>query len=281
MRLLSAACLLLAGVGLPAHATQIFNDDFESEFVGANPANPPWNIRVESGPATIEVTNTDLFGSLSHALAILNGAGNSSNNVRVGTTTTNRGVFQTYSFDLYDTDLGNEGNDGFFFRILTATANDVQSASINAIFNLGFADGAIGGVSGLYSVGQAQHIDIVANSGGTSVSYLGGAQTIDPFSADVWVDGQLVLSNFAALNTGPMGGMGFFIANTSRQNLIVDNVMKFEGADVQPVSHPAAVLLLMLGTVGLIARRSGGSAHLKRLAWQAPLTLQRHLIAYQ
>ncbi len=240
-----------------AQATIIFSDDFDNDAVGGNPDNPPWNLLTDSGSeggGEVEVLadSSNLFGegASNRMVRVLD------NSSGVGATTVGAAnafatqTLATFRFDFYEPSSG--GSDGFSFRPLSEDASAVYT-SPNFIYSIDFDDGAIVDFVDLYSLDELQHVDVVVNNTASSLSYLGGSQSLNAWSADVWLNGALVAEDVLSNATGnSMRGLGFISARDPQDEFYFDNVVVRD--EVYIVPEPATLSLLAVGALlGAIA----------------------------
>ena len=217
-----------AGLGTADGAT-IFSDDFDTAPIGGDPLDPPWDYLARKSPIrVIEVLEdtSDFFGEgtgnryVRHADSDPVPVPVGGNGIGLAALDAFSAVsLATYSFDIYEpTGLG----DDWQFRVVRQGAPSAFSAG-NFLYAIAFDDGAIEGVGGLYSQGVAHHVDVVVNNDTSSLSY--GSEVLSTFSADVWVDGNLVVQDVARITAGDMTGVGFIIGSAAVQEMFYDTVV--------------------------------------------------------
>ncbi|MEM7394030.1 MAG: PEP-CTERM sorting domain-containing protein [Verrucomicrobiota bacterium] len=253
--------------GLLANAcfgTVIFQDDFNTDPIGGDPSPAPWNIReFETTNRFIDVLGDggNLFGEgvSNRFIRLIDNDPQISppgDYVGVGASDACPATpVLTLSFDYYEPSGGL--SDPFGVRFLSAGAPAITGNG-NFRYSFNFDDGALEGALGAYSLDAEHRIDIVLNNQDVSIMYLGGTETIDPRSADIWVDGVLRIADASRSSFGTVTGIGFLSGSTSLQESFFDNVQVEDQAIVTglvPEPGTAGLLFAGLGLLTVLRRK--------------------------
>lgn len=170
----------------------------------------------------------------------------------------------TYSFDLFDASSGSNG--AYSFRV--SPDSDAQSNYFTQV-NFAPSTGGVAGVNGAYSTNTLYRVDIVANTGGSTVNFvdgLGNARSVGADSFAVFLTDLATMAQTAVVDNvagnGSQFGAGFesiafqTFSGASGLDVYWDNVeVRDEAFVTNVIPEPASLLLLGLGGLALLRRR--------------------------
>ncbi len=272
-KILPYSCLILALSSFSATAGLIFSDDFESYTSGQEIPTTNWtNVlsgnspgAVDSATVFVQTDTTNQFGlGTSNQYVDLwdnspptsaPGEPNSVYLTRTGLGTALAGGVATLNMDII------EPAGTFTGRILIGIGEGVMAASDRAN-NINWNENPVDNSSfGGFSVDRDRlyNLNVVYNNNLTSIQYDSpdGLQTLDATSADIWLDGVLVVENITQDRTWDGGtaidAIGFRSFSGDLQRLLVDNFSVYDEAIVVP--EPSTAVLGVASLFGLLAMR--------------------------
>jgi hypothetical protein len=269
LRTAFASCQLLAIVlclnfATTASAAILVSDDFESEADNDPPADPPWDVleNVSGSGATTRVENGgDPFnvGAANNYLRLRDNSGSAQSTAGISNSLTASNVLGV-SFDFFEPSAGagETFNDELIINILAPNPSNVVSAT-DRIFRMDFNNGDAAGSTTDYTIDALHHADIILNTSGAAYNY--GAGTVADQTADIWIDGVLVVDDFArngaASNGNLMGSLVFTTLNGGQQNFYIDNLVVTDTPQIAAVPEPASlfVFAFTLLAAGFFARQ--------------------------
>ncbi len=257
--------VLFAAFATPLSAASIFSQNFNGVTAGTAVTTTNTNYDAKVGGTNATQTGTADTGNL-FGLGTSNIYNRSVDTATNQATSLRRNGFTsspdlvTYSFDFNDAGT----TTGYTFRLSTENgAESLYSAQAS------FGANAINGVAGVYNFNQTYRLDMVANTGATTVNFLDGTGTsrsVGENSFSIFLTtldrtSQTIVQNNVAFN-GTQTSAGFDSiafqtfngANTI--NVAWDNVNVEDTALVTTVvPEPSSALLLLGGFGAMILRR--------------------------
>ncbi|WP_425395285.1 PEP-CTERM sorting domain-containing protein [Aeoliella sp.] len=284
MRLSQLFTLVVASVAsVSAHGAVLFEDDFESYTAGDPlPITGPWTgfSDIDSGAITVREDTVPIFGAGNQYLDYednnLDGSGGSvSDHPSVyGEFTGSSSEVFTASFDFYEPDLGPEGR----FKLRFGEGSGSISTSSEIIYEIQLENGDVRGswgldndnnvndgdgvedlvLTGMYSLDEVHHIDLITNLSDSPISY-GGAQTLGAKGYDIWLDGVLIAQDvlFRRTSETEVNQVQIEGENNETQQMFVDNlVISDEVVLPEGVPEPSSIALVAAAIGSALLPRS-------------------------
>ncbi len=255
---------ITAALSASAYGDVVFSEDFNSltNGTGITASNTDYTDFFNgSGASQTAATDAgDLFGEGTSNIYNRTLDSSSTNSARINANNLAAGDLVTYSWDFNDS-----GTSGYAFRL--STANDAQSNySVQVNFNP--STGTIIDVASAYSTNTTYRVDVVANTGGSTVNFLDGygdgrsvsADSFSVFLTNLTTNVQTVVKDNVVFN-GTESGAGFdsiafqTFNGSAGVNLAWDNVVLLDEALVTVVPEPASLALMGLGSLLILGRR--------------------------
>lgn len=271
--ILPLTCFSLLLVSTPTQAALVFSDDFESYTSGQAITTTNWtNVLTGTSPGAVDSATVFVQTDTSNQFGL--GTGNQyvdlwdnsppaaapgePNSIwltRTGLGTALAGGVATLNMDII------EPSGTFTGRILIGIGDNIMAANDranNINWNENPADtSTFGGFS--VDRDQLYNLNVVFNNNLASIQYDSptGLQTLDATSADIWLDGVLVVENVTQDRTWDGGtaidAIGFRSFSGDLQRLLVDNFSVYDEAIVVP--EPSTAFLGMASLFGFLAMR--------------------------
>lgn len=247
---------------LAAGQTVLFEDDFNEAFPGEQPTIPPWSIIGENagvGDNYILVQEDwgDIFGA-GGTNRYMQFHGTDLPLVIAADLPESTAEVVTLSFDFVEPDDGKDGP----LIVFVYSGDGTARAERVRLTSGGTGAGAPAPGSRVYQLDTLNRVDWIVNNSAEPITYLSGARTIDSDRADLWINGNLILSNQSAepnTNLGPIRAFDIrtFSGTNAPQQILIDNVSVVEGAHFRAADAPEPLMeflfeggLVNTGSVG-------------------------------
>ncbi len=256
---------LFAAFATPLSAASIFSQNFNGVTAGTAVTTTNTNYDLKTAGTGASQTGTLDTGNL-FGLGTSNIYNRSVDTSNTQATSLRRNGFTsspdlaTYSFDFNDAGT----TSGYTFRLSTENgAESLYSAQAS------FGANAINGVAGVYNFNQTYRLDMVANTGATTVNFFDGngtsrsvgANSFSIFLTTLDRTSQTIVQDNVAFQ-GTQNGAGFdsiafqTFGGANTINVAWDNVNVEDTASVTAVPEPSSALLLLFSLSGaMILRR--------------------------
>ncbi|MCC5850014.1 MAG: PEP-CTERM sorting domain-containing protein [Verrucomicrobia bacterium] len=246
------ACMtLIALVPLASvEANIIFSDDFEAQTIGVSPGSP-WSSVEEPGNIEIRVREDDsnLFGlgTDNQILQLSKTTGGDAGLIRANS------IDDATTLATLDMNFYHPASDGrIVLRLSSGGSGNIFAG--DTAFQLDMADGIVTvfdgstNLSGNYQMDTLNSLSVVANSSNVSTTY--GGKTLAANSADIWLNGNLLIDGGVQRNQQGqiLDRLSFHIfGGETDVNFYVDDIQ------LQNVAIPEPGTLVLLGfAFGLI-----------------------------
>ena len=249
-----AACAFAGALLLspPLQAAPLFSDNFESPSAALGPVNPDplkWNVTENGGgDVFLAVDNGTVFTTPNQYMSVTASGGGGSNNSSASVISSFSDAVLTISFDFNEPTTG--GGSDFSLQVGRNGFNN-----FNKFAQITFDDGTLRNSGnaqvGNYTLALSNHVDILLNGTTSSVSYLGGTQSLAANTYDVWLNGTRIANGAANFGSATSGDFNFFNLTTAGSNVFnVDNFVIDSELTVVPEPSTFA-LLIGAGVVGI------------------------------